>query len=98
MIVHISGLIERLYPEVYRLDASSCIYEGSRHIMCEDILLIEPDIHHHPIRPESLPYPEEILSPSQLLQKLLYLMGLIASREYSSPDIGNRDESSRYIR
>jgi hypothetical protein len=98
MVMHISCLIEGLYPEVDRLDTSSRIHECYRHIMCEDILLIEPDIHHHPIGPESLPYTEEELSPSELLQELLDLMRLIPSREYSSADIRYRDESSRYIR
>jgi hypothetical protein len=66
--------------------------------MREDILLIEPYISHHPIGPESLPYTEEELSPSKLLQELLYLMWQISSIEHSTTDICYRNESSRYIR
>jgi hypothetical protein len=95
--MHIACLVERLYPEVDGLDPSSPIYECSWHIMREDILLIEPDISHHPICPESLPHTEKILSPSKLLQELLDLMWSKSSREYSSTDIRYRDESSRYI-
>ena len=98
MIMHISGLIECLDPEIDRLDTSSRIYECLWHIMGEDSCLVESDIEHHSICTESLPYSEKKLSPSKLLQELLYLMWLISSRKYSSSDITDRDESPRYVR
>ena len=98
MIVHISGLIECLDAKIDRLDTSSRIYECLWHIMGEDSRLVESDIEHHTICTESLPYTQEKLSPSKLLQELLYLMWLISSRKYSRSDITDRDESPRYVR
>ena len=98
MIVHISSLMECLDAKIDRLDTSSRIYECLWHIMGEDSHLVESDIEHHTICPESLPYTQEKLSPSKLLQELLYLMWLISSRKYSRSDITDRDESPRYVR
>ena len=95
--MHISGLIKCLDPEVDRLDPRTRIRECCRHSMGEDSRLVESDIEHHTICTESLPYTQEKLSPSKLLQELYYLVWLISSRKYSSSDISDRDESPRYI-
>ncbi len=66
MIVHVARLIERLYSEIDRFYTSIFIEKCSRHIMSKDVCLIEADIDHHPISPESFPYSKEVLSPSKL--------------------------------
>lgn len=97
MIMHISRLVECLDTEVESLDTSFCLDKCRWHSLSQDSLLVESDISHHPICPESLPYTEKKLSPSEFFQELLYLMRLVSSREHSDPYISYRDESSRYI-
>ena len=97
MVVHVASLIESLYTLIDRFDTSSRMDECVWHTHTHDSLLWIPDILHEPRGAERLPDTQEILSPRELLQELLYLIWLVSSGKDTSTDLWQRDESSRDI-